>query len=42
MEAYVTRLKDTALIVSMVPILLVFPVLQRYFIKGLNEGAVKG
>lgn len=42
MEAYVTRLKDTALLVSMVPILLVFPVLQRYFIKGLNEGAVKG
>jgi len=42
MEAYVTRLKDTALLVSMLPILIVFPILQKYFIKGMNEGAVKG
>jgi putative aldouronate transport system permease protein len=41
-EAYITRLKYTALLVSILPILLVFPVLQRYFIKGMTLGAVKG
>ncbi len=41
-EAYNTRLRYTALIVSIVPIVAVFPVLQRYFIKGVSEGAVKG
>lgn len=41
-EAYITRLKYTALLVSILPILFVFPVLQRYFIKGMTLGAVKG
>ena len=41
-EAYNARLKYTALIVSILPIVAVFPVLQKYFVKGLSEGAVKG
>lgn len=41
-EAYNARLKYTALIVSIIPIVAVFPILQRYFVKGLAEGAVKG
>lgn len=41
-EAYNARLRYTALIVSILPIVAVFPVLQKYFVKGLSEGAVKG
>jgi len=41
-EAYNARLQYTALIVSILPIVAVFPTLQKYFVKGLSEGAVKG
>jgi putative aldouronate transport system permease protein len=41
-EAYNARLKYTALIVSILPIVAVFPILQKYFVRGLSEGAVKG
>ncbi len=41
-EAYNARLQYTALIVSIIPIVAVFPTLQKYFVKGISEGAVKG
>ena len=34
--------KAATLIVTTLPILLVYPFLQKYFIKGINIGAVKG
>jgi len=41
-DAFASRLKLASLLVSILPILLVFPVLQKYFIKGMSTGAVKG
>lgn len=41
-EAYNARLQYTALIVSILPIVAVFPTLQKYFVKGISEGAIKG
>ena len=34
--------KAATLIVTTLPILMVYPFLQKYFIKGINIGAVKG
>ena len=36
------RIISAASVIAMIPILLMFVALQRYFIKGLVEGAVKG
>jgi len=41
-SAYNTRLQYATLLVSLVPILAMYPTLQRYFIKGISAGAVKG
>jgi putative aldouronate transport system permease protein len=35
-------LKSAMIIVSTVPILVVYPFIQRYFVKGALVGAVKG
>lgn len=41
-SAYATRLQYAALLVTLLPIFGFYPILQKYFIKGLNTGAVKG
>jgi putative aldouronate transport system permease protein len=41
-EAYAARLRYATLMVSVLPILVVYPMLQKYFIRGLQMGAVKG
>ena len=35
-------IKYSTIVISTVPILLLYPFLQRYFIKGVMVGAVKG
>jgi putative aldouronate transport system permease protein len=37
-----TTLKYAAVILSTVPILLVYPFLQKYFVKGVMIGSLKG
>ena len=41
-EAYSKLVKYCTIIVSTVPILLVYPFIQKYFVKGIMIGAVKG
>ena len=40
--AYSETVKHASIIVTTVPILLVYPFLQRYFVKGVMIGAIKG
>lgn len=37
-----TSLKSTMIVISVVPILCVYPFLQKYFVKGITLGGVKG
>ncbi len=39
---YTQTLKSAAIIVTVLPILVVYPFLQKYFVKGVMIGAVKG
>jgi len=39
--AFSKGLKMAAVIVTMTPIMIVYPFLQRYFVKGITLGAVK-
>jgi putative aldouronate transport system permease protein len=35
-------LKNAAIIVIIIPVLILYPILQKYFVKGVNLGAIKG
>lgn len=41
-EAYAENMRYATIVVSTVPILCVYPFIQRYFVKGVMIGAVKG
>ena len=41
-QAYSENLKYAVIVVSTIPILCVYPFIQRYFVKGITIGAVKG
>jgi putative aldouronate transport system permease protein len=41
-EMYAKLVKYCAIVVSTVPVLCVYPFLQKYFVKGVMVGAVKG
>ena len=42
MENLSVTIKYATILVATVPVLLVYPFLQRYFVKGVMIGAVKG
>ena len=35
-------LKNAAVIVVIIPVLILYPILQKYFVKGVNLGSIKG
>lgn len=41
-ESYSKLVKYCAIIVSTIPVLMVYPFLQKYFVKGIMIGAIKG
>ena len=41
-QSYAENLKFAVIVVSTIPILCVYPFVQRYFVKGVTIGAVKG
>ena len=40
--AYAANIRYATIVISTIPILCVYPFIQRYFIKGVMIGAVKG
>jgi len=41
--AFATQsLKNAAVVASIVPVMILYPFVQRYFVKGINLGAIKG
>ena len=40
-KAFTMGMKMAAIVVTMLPVMLVFPFLQKYFMKGITIGAVK-
>ena len=41
-QSYAENLKFAVIVVSTIPILCVYPFIQKYFVKGVTLGAVKG
>jgi len=41
-DSYAETIKYAAIIITTTPILCVYPFLQRFFVKGVTIGAVKG
>jgi len=35
-------LKNAIIIVNIIPVLILYPLLQKHFVKGINLGAIKG
>ena len=40
-NAYAETIKYAAIIISTVPVLCIYPFLQKYFVKGVTIGAIK-
>ncbi len=41
-QVFPKTLQNAAIIVAMIPVLILYPFLQKHFVKGINLGAVKG
>ena len=39
---YGRSLQNATIITAMIPVLILYPFLQKYFVKGINLGAIKG
>ena len=41
-EAFAEGMKYAVIMIATIPILCVYPIIQKYFVKGVTIGAVKG